>query len=224
MNPVTPGDHALFPPPLPTFTPAPTTGGGGGVVACAFLWDELEPDRARALWSELTTWVDWLRVTYGQQTRIKPCWYRHRAVREELTALMVAHKAAYYTEPDAVATYREDLTSWHTQWYRSSIEAITRLLADCSHDTCHHQPATTATTVIDLEREQFITADIDDHDAETLHHHPPYGPGAKPAGGAVDLGHGHPVADTGGAGFDAYGWGQGPVGGGPPSEYGGEHR
>ncbi|MGN2638498.1 hypothetical protein ACWEKT_20095 [Nocardia takedensis] len=140
--------------------------GSGELVHCAYYWDGLAVDGARRLWTELNEWVDWLRVTYSLESRIKPCWYRHRPVREELTALMVAHKAAYLTEPDAVAQYREDLTAWHTQWYRSALDAIARLLADCSHDNCAYI-APTARPSEDPEREIFVDKDVQSRAEET---------------------------------------------------------
>ncbi|WP_280494367.1 hypothetical protein [Nocardia asiatica] len=127
------------------------------LVASRFLWDELGVDDARALWEELTEWVKWLRETYQLASKIKPCWYRHRAVREELTALMASHKAVYYTEPDGRDVLREDLTAWHTQWYRSALEAIAKLLADCTQDNCAHIPHTPA---VDPKMADFIDDDV----------------------------------------------------------------
>ncbi|MDE1672655.1 hypothetical protein [Nocardia gipuzkoensis] len=127
------------------------------LVASRFLWDELDVDQARTLWEELTEWVNWLRESYQLASKIKPCWYRHRAVREELTALMASHKAVYYTDPDGRDVLREDLTAWHTQWYRSALEAIAKLLADCTQDNCAHIPHTPA---VDPKMADFIDDDV----------------------------------------------------------------
>ncbi|MFE3105329.1 hypothetical protein [Nocardia tengchongensis] len=133
--------------------PAPDT----GLEACRFVWDSLSRHEARALWTELTNWVDWLRDTYQLDTKIKSCWYRHSPVLYELTALMAAHKAVYLTEPDARDAYREDLTAWHTQWMRASVAEIAKQMADCTLDGCaytRHRP------VVDTEMAAFITADV----------------------------------------------------------------
>ncbi|WP_216917656.1 hypothetical protein [Nocardia noduli] len=149
------------------------------LVPSAFSWDSLDVHGARQLWEDLTEWVDWLRYTYQLESRIKPCWYRHSAVREELTALMVAHKAVYMTEPAAVGTYREDLISWHTQWYRDSLEALVRLLADCSRDHCAHILAPPRVPVEDPERKKFIDEDVQRH----------AGPAESTTGNPQDLPH-----------------------------------
>ena len=48
---------------------------------------EITGDSVDALMSDLTSWVEWLVVTYRIQARIPPCWIRHGALREELLAL-----------------------------------------------------------------------------------------------------------------------------------------
>lgn len=66
-----------------------------------WLWDALEPAAQRDLWIELDAFVVWLQNRilrhHADRTRwITPCWYRHPDVVEQLTALMVAHKASYH--------------------------------------------------------------------------------------------------------------------------------
>ncbi|MGP5220412.1 hypothetical protein [Arthrobacter rhombi] len=66
-----------------------------------WLWDGLEPDAKRDLWIELDAFVVWLQnrilCHHADRTRwITPCWYLHPDVVEQLTALMVAHKASYH--------------------------------------------------------------------------------------------------------------------------------
>ncbi|MFI6368291.1 hypothetical protein ACIBG0_36810 [Nocardia sp. NPDC050630] len=128
------------------------------LVPCRFSWDELDSHDARDLWKELIEWVNWLRATYQTDTKIKPCWYRHRPAREELTALMVSHKAVYRTDPESAETYREDLTAWHTQWLRSSLDALARMMADCTRDGCAHVKP--QAIVVDPEMDQFVTDDV----------------------------------------------------------------
>ncbi|MCX4097704.1 hypothetical protein [Nocardia sp. alder85J] len=105
-----------------------------------FAWADLDRDSARSLWTDLTTWVDWFRERYQPGSKITPCWYRHGAVVEELTALMAAHKAVYVVDRGVPEPWTENLTAWHTQWMRSAVDAVARLLADCTDQHCAHRP------------------------------------------------------------------------------------
>ncbi|MCV9996451.1 DUF4913 domain-containing protein [Paeniglutamicibacter sp. ZC-3] len=66
-----------------------------------WLWEGLEPGAQRALWIELDAFVTWLqnRILSHHASKegwIAPCWYKHPDAVEQLTALMVAHKASYH--------------------------------------------------------------------------------------------------------------------------------
>lgn len=66
-----------------------------------WLWDSLTPERQRELWAELDAFVSWLqnRILCHHMSKdnwISACWYRHPDAVEQLTALMVAHKASYH--------------------------------------------------------------------------------------------------------------------------------
>lgn len=65
-----------------------------------WLWAELDAAAQRDLWIELDAFVSWLqnRILSHNTSRlagIAPCWYKHPDAVEQLTALMVAHKASY---------------------------------------------------------------------------------------------------------------------------------
>lgn len=65
-----------------------------------WLWAELDPKVQRDLWIELDAFVSWLQNRIlshntSRQSGIAPCWYKHPDAVEQLTALMVAHKASY---------------------------------------------------------------------------------------------------------------------------------
>ncbi|MGW5383897.1 hypothetical protein [Nocardia sp. NPDC003963] len=121
-------------------------------------WNDLTQDQARDLWTELTEWVTWLRDAFQLATKIKPCWFRHRAVREHLTALMVAHKAVYMIDPEETQpAYREDLVGWHVQWYPDIIDSVGRLLGDCTSGTCAYRHQT---PVDDTGFENFVDDDV----------------------------------------------------------------
>ncbi|WP_417235515.1 hypothetical protein [Arthrobacter sp.] len=79
-----------------------------------WLWDALTPERQRELWVELDGFVSWLqnRILCHHMSKdnwISPCWYRHPDAVEQLTALMVAHKASYHPKA-AQATH--GLVDW----------------------------------------------------------------------------------------------------------------
>lgn len=66
-----------------------------------WLWDSLTPERQRELWAELDAFVSWLqnRILCHHMSKdnwISPCWYLHPDAVEQLTALMVAHKASHH--------------------------------------------------------------------------------------------------------------------------------
>ncbi|NEN07652.1 hypothetical protein G3T36_17490 [Diaminobutyricibacter tongyongensis] len=54
-------------------------------------WRALTKDEAPEIWTELGEWVDWFIRRYNLPTRkIPPCWYKHGALVEELSALHAA--------------------------------------------------------------------------------------------------------------------------------------
>ena len=85
-------------------------------------WRELDVDQARATWTALNSFVDWLVRRYDLADVIPHCWYLHGALIEELTALWASWTAAYLdprAEPNApivwherFAGFRERLSSW----------------------------------------------------------------------------------------------------------------
>ncbi|WP_322544553.1 DUF4913 domain-containing protein [Rhodococcoides fascians] len=126
------------------------------LVPSRFTWRYLDAEQARALWSELIDWTTWLRERYELGTKIPPCWYRHDPVVEELSALMAAWTDAYYRGDEC----RDDLTAWHTQWFRPLMARI-RDISDfdsCTHDRCAHRPLPPATLA---GIEEFVDADVD---------------------------------------------------------------
>lgn len=126
------------------------------LVPSRFTWRYLDAEQARTLWSELIDWTTWLRERYELGTKIPPCWYRHDPVVEELSALMAAWTDAYYRGDE----YRDDLTAWHTQWFRPLMARI-RDISDfdsCTHDRCAHRPLPSATLA---GIEEFVDADVD---------------------------------------------------------------
>ncbi|WP_174673920.1 hypothetical protein [Streptomyces pluripotens] len=63
-----------------------------------WVWSAMSPPERRARLRELRTWVEWLRHTAELHNEIPPCWYRHRWVREMLTALYLGWLRTYEGE------------------------------------------------------------------------------------------------------------------------------
>ncbi len=80
-----------------------------------WLWRLLPPEDAAALAAELGEWVSWLHeryIRYAPSTEygLPACWFRHPVAVEELTALMVAHQAAYSQRARKKSA---ELAYWH---------------------------------------------------------------------------------------------------------------
>ena len=57
----------------------------------------LDADTAQAAWDDLRVFVDWLVDRYALDHKtVPPCWYRHGALVDELTALWGAWETAYW--------------------------------------------------------------------------------------------------------------------------------
>ncbi len=67
-----------------------------------WFWEALDAASAKDLWKEVGEFVLWLNsrilghISAGDVQPLPGCWFRHPDVVEQLTALMVAHKAAYH--------------------------------------------------------------------------------------------------------------------------------
>lgn len=93
-----------------------------------WLWEGLSLDQRRELWVELGEFVTWLQnriLCHWSNTEgsIAPCWYLHPDAVELLTALMVAHKAAYKAKSKKPSF---ELTEWFTRALWPTLEALAR--------------------------------------------------------------------------------------------------
>lgn len=91
-----------------------------------WLWDVLEPEAQRALWTELDAFVSWLqnRILRHNSSRLNwlpSCWYKHPDAVEQLTALMVAHKASYNPK---MTTASHSLVDWFHRCLWPTMEVI----------------------------------------------------------------------------------------------------
>ncbi|MGO4594848.1 hypothetical protein AB4Z18_13620 [Leifsonia sp. 2TAF2] len=59
-------------------------------------WRSLEDEHAPQVWTDLRDWVVWFTHRYNIATRkIPPCWFKHGALVEELSALYTAWLVSY---------------------------------------------------------------------------------------------------------------------------------
>ena len=82
-----------------------------------WFWEELKPEQRKELWAELDSFVTWLqnrilRHSSNSAGWIPGCWYRHPDAVEMLTALLVAHKAAYRAKSKKPSF---ELTEWFSR-------------------------------------------------------------------------------------------------------------
>ena len=106
-----------------------TTGGGSTSEPSKYCWRNIsDPAEATRLWNELRSWVDWLNFRYFStgRFRIAPCWYRHGAAVEELTALWASWKAAYQG-----GDFSDSAFYWHERLFDSSIERLKGYFREC---------------------------------------------------------------------------------------------
>ncbi|MFK4299158.1 hypothetical protein ABH924_004339 [Arthrobacter sp. GAS37] len=99
------------------------------------------------LLDKVREWVDWYNGRYGtaEIIRIRPCWYMHPPVVEEITALWVAWRAAYYghNKPDTAPTY------WHSAYLWPTIKRIHSEpwgMKDCTPAHKHPRPVHSSST------------------------------------------------------------------------------
>ncbi len=110
-----------------------TAGGGSTSEPSKYCWRNIsDPAEATRLWNELRSWVDWLNFRYFStgRFRIAPCWYRHGAAVEELTALWASWKAAYQG-----GDFSDSAFYWHERLFDSSIERLKAISGSASRGT-----------------------------------------------------------------------------------------
>jgi hypothetical protein len=109
-----------------------------------YYWEALPHDQAVKLWDELGKFVTWLDSRYltnlaDPSYRLPGCWYRHPLAVEELTALMVAHRAAYDTRS---AKASSALVDWHQRALWPTLDSLKLHagLAGCRDRSEHREP------------------------------------------------------------------------------------
>jgi hypothetical protein len=100
-------------------------------------WREARPATTETMWQELTAWVDWLNSRYVLDEQIPPCWTRHGAMIEELTALYAGWNAAYI-DIDARGF---DPLAWHEALARTLSRVREWNRQGCRSDAHREDPA-----------------------------------------------------------------------------------
>ena len=91
-----------------------------------YYWETLPHDQAAKLWEDVGKFVTWLDGRYltnlaDPSYRLPACWYRHPIAVEELTALMVAHRAAYDTRSVKASSA---LVNWHQRALWPALDSL----------------------------------------------------------------------------------------------------
>lgn len=83
----------------------------------AFRWDLLDDDERLATSRELETFVRWLVGRYRLHRHIPPCWWRHGAHVEELSALFIGWRGVMEVpdRPDAWLWWHDHLARMLTR-------------------------------------------------------------------------------------------------------------
>lgn len=68
-----------------------------------WVWADMESGEHAERLRELAGWVDWLIATHEVHNQVVPCWYRHPAVVEHLTALYLGWTRAYGDDAGGVS-------------------------------------------------------------------------------------------------------------------------
>ena len=88
--------------PDPRHAPAPPDdprqGASAPIGAPTINWRTLTDEDAKATWAALREWVEWFTVRYRiSESTVPACWWKHGQLVEELSALHIAHEAAFHS-------------------------------------------------------------------------------------------------------------------------------
>jgi hypothetical protein len=127
-------------------------------------WPSLLPEDAGQSWAELREWVEQLVDRFGLETRvIPPCWYKHNALVEPLSALRDHERISF--APSASPTAAVD-------WFRALREVEHHLSQACARTQCsinEHRPDPLRTWQTDQPQWQaFVEADVRDREQQVL--------------------------------------------------------
>ena len=121
-----------------------------------YCWRHVSAAEARRLWVRLREWVDWVNARYFASSweSIRPCWFRHPAAVEELTALWAAWEAAYRASDEGEGFSDAAL------WWHEKLHTVVHRLWDEQFAECKagHQDPDVYERITDPSFEEFLQA------------------------------------------------------------------
>ena len=124
------------------------------VAYVPYCWRHVSAAEARGLWVRLREWVDWVNGRYFSSSweSIRPCWFRHPAAVEELTALWAAWEAAYRSSDEGEGFSDAAL------WWHEKLHTVVHRLWDEQFAECKagHQEPDVYERVTDPSFEEFL--------------------------------------------------------------------
>jgi hypothetical protein len=119
-----------------------------------YCWKHVSASEARGLWVRLREWVDWVNGRYFASSweSIRPCWFRHPAAVEELTALWAAWESAYRAADEGEGFSDAAL------WWHEKLHAVVHRLWDEQFAECKagHQDPDVYERATDSSFEEFL--------------------------------------------------------------------
>ena len=119
-----------------------------------YCWRHVSATEARGLWVRLREWVDWVNGRYFASSweSIRPCWFRHPAAVEELTALWAAWESAYRAADNGEGFSDAAL------WWHEKLHAVVHRLWDEQFAECKagHQDLDVYERATDSSFEEFL--------------------------------------------------------------------
>lgn len=124
------------------------------VAYVPYCWKHVSASEARGLWVRLREWVDWVNARYFSSSweSIRPCWFRHPAAVEELTALWAAWESAYRASDEGEGFSDAAL------WWHEKLHTVVHRLWDEQFAECKagHQEPDVYERVTDPSFEEFL--------------------------------------------------------------------
>jgi hypothetical protein len=124
------------------------------VAYVSYCWRHVSAAEARGLWVRLREWVDWVNGRYFSSSweSIRPCWFRHPAAVEELTALWAAWESAYRASDEGEGFSDAAL------WWHEKLHTVVHRLWDEQFAECKagHQEPDVYERVTDPSFEEFL--------------------------------------------------------------------
>lgn len=124
------------------------------VAYVPYCWRHVSASEARGLWVRLREWVDWVNGRYFASSweSIRPCWFRHPAAVEELTALWAAWEAAYRASDEGEG-FSDAALWWHEKLHTVVHRLWEEQFAECK---AGHQEPDVYERATDSSFEQFL--------------------------------------------------------------------